>query len=86
MYAFMYVDTESMEEEDYFPATKTFVANYKKISTPWPVPRLFLGFSFIPLEGYDLDLNFDETKMKRKSYHSSKDKVKLFHASIVVIG
>ena len=27
MYYFMYVDTETISQEDYFPATKTFVEN-----------------------------------------------------------
>ena len=42
MYALMYVDTEIMSEEHYFPATKTFVENYKKMSTLVPVPKHWL--------------------------------------------
>ena len=34
---------------------------------------------------YKFDMNFDETDMKRKLDHSSNDKVKLFHGSIVFI-
>ena len=37
IYAFMYINTEIITEEDYFPATKTCVENYKKMSTPVPV-------------------------------------------------
>ena len=61
MYAFMYVDTETIPVEDYFTATKEIVENYKKISTPGPVPKHWLVFSYISSEGYDLDMNFDET-------------------------
>ena len=39
MYDFMYVDTETMPEEDYFAATKTFVEKYKKHLTPVPLPK-----------------------------------------------
>ena len=34
IYAFMYVDPETMSVEDHFPATKAIVVNYKKMSTP----------------------------------------------------
>ena len=30
MYAFMYVDPEKIPEEEYLPAIKTYVENYKK--------------------------------------------------------
>ena len=33
MYAFMYVDPETMPPKDHFPATKTFVVEYKKMTT-----------------------------------------------------
>ena len=39
MHDFMYVYSDKMAEEDNFPVTKTVVANYKKISTPGPVPK-----------------------------------------------
>ena len=39
IYPFIYVDTETMTEEDYFPAAKKIVVNYKKISTLGPVPK-----------------------------------------------
>ena len=47
MYAFMYVYPETMTVEEYFPATKVFFENYKKISTAVPVPKHWLGFSYI---------------------------------------
>ena len=31
IYAFIYVDTEKIPAEDYFPDTKTFVENYNKM-------------------------------------------------------
>ena len=43
------------------------------------------GFSLIGSEDYELDMNFDETEFKRKSDHTSNDKVKLFCGNIVVI-
>ena len=39
MYAFMYVDPEKIPEEEYLPAIKTYVENYKKRSTPGTVPK-----------------------------------------------
>ena len=36
-------------------------------------------------EYYDLDQNFDEIDMKKKSDHTSKNKDKSFHENIVVI-
>ena len=47
MYDFMYVDPETVTMEDHFPATKPFFMNYKKISTPGPAPKHWLGFSYI---------------------------------------
>ena len=58
MYSFMYVYPEIMIEEDYFPSTIFVVANYKKISTPVPGPKHWLGFSYIRSKDYELDLNF----------------------------
>ena len=80
----MYVDPDKMAEEDYFPATKN-VVNYKETSTPEPVPKHWLGFSYICSEGYELDLNFDLTEIKSKSDHSSNDKDKIFRGNILVI-
>ena len=60
MYAFMYANTETIPVGDYFPSTKIFVENYNKMSTPGPVPKNWLGFSYILLEDYELDMNFDE--------------------------
>ena len=85
MYALIYVDPETMLEEEYFSATETFVANYKIISTPVPVPKHCLGFSYIRSEDYELDHNFDVKEMKSKSDHTFKDKVRSFCENIVVI-
>ena len=62
MYTFMYVDFETITVEEYFSAKKTFVKNYRKISTPGPVPKHCPGFSYIRLEYYELDQNFDDTE------------------------
>ena len=45
MYAVMYVDPETMVEENYFTYTKTFVEDYNKMSMPGPLPKYCLGFS-----------------------------------------
>ena len=58
---FMSVDPETIPEEDYFRATKTFVEKYKKTSTPRSVPKHWLEFSCIYSEYYELDMNFDGT-------------------------
>ena len=55
------------------------------MSTQGPVSKHWLGFSYIPSVDYELDLNFDVTETKIKSYHSSNDIVKLFFENIVVI-
>ena len=81
----MYIDTEKMADEDYFPDIKKFVKNYKKMSTPGAVPKHWLWFSYIRSEDYELDLNLYVTEMKRKTDQSSEDRVKLFHKNIVVI-
>ena len=39
MYAFMYVDPETVPAEDHFTAIKTFYMKYKKMSTPVPGPK-----------------------------------------------
>ena len=39
MYDFMYVELDTMPPEDNFSDTRTFVDNYKKMSTPGPVPK-----------------------------------------------
>ena len=62
MYAFMYVDPETITLEDHFPATKIFVVNYKKMSTPRIVPNNWLRFSYIRSEDYGLYQNLDETE------------------------
>ena len=50
----MYVDPQTMSVEDLFPDTKTFVVNYKKISTPEPVPKHLMGCSYTCTEDYEL--------------------------------
>ena len=60
MYAFMYVNPETILVEDYFTATQTFVENYGRISTPGPVPKCCFRFSFMCSEYYELDMNFDK--------------------------
>ena len=59
MYAFMYIDPETMIQEDYFPDTKTFVAKYKRRSTPIIVPKKWIELSYINSKDYELYLNFD---------------------------
>ena len=34
----MYFDNDTIPEEDYFPTSKIFAENYRKMSTPGPVP------------------------------------------------
>ena len=85
IYAFIYVDPNTMPVEGYFPATKTFVENHNEMWTPGPFPKHWLVFSYIRSEDYELDLNLDETEMKKKSDHTSNNKVKLFQVNIVVL-
>ena len=40
---------------------QNIVDNYKKISTPVPVPKHCRGFSFIHSGDYELDMNCDKT-------------------------
>ena len=60
MYSFVYVYPEKMPVEDHFYDTKPFVVNYKKMSTPVPVPKHWLVFSYIYSEDYELDQKFDD--------------------------
>ena len=69
IYFFNYADPETMSEEEYFRIHKNN-ANYNIMSNTVPVPKHWLGFSYIRLEEYLLDLNFDVTEMKSKSDHS----------------
>ena len=39
------------------------------MSNPGPVPKHWLGFSYIRPEAYELDLNFDETELKKTRPH-----------------
>ena len=68
-----------------FYGYKTIVKNYKKSSALGPVSKYWLWLSFISKEDYELEMNFYETEMKSKSYHTFNNKVKLFHGNIVVI-
>ena len=43
----MYVDSKTMPVEDYFPATKTFIDIYKKMSTPVPVTKHWFELSYM---------------------------------------
>ena len=56
----MYDDTETIPPEENFTATKMLVDNKKKISTPGPIPKHWLVFSYISSEYYELDQNFDD--------------------------
>ena len=47
MYDLMYVDPDTIQLDERFPDTKTFVVSYKKTSTPESFPKHFLGFSYI---------------------------------------
>ena len=85
MHDLMYVYPETMPEEDHFSDTKTIVDNYKKMPTTGPVPKNWLGFSYIISKGYQLYQNFDETKLEKQLDHTSNDKVKLIYENIVVI-
>ena len=58
MYAFMYVYPDTIPLWGHFTATKTFVVNYKKMSTPGSVPKHWLGLNYICSEDYELDQNF----------------------------
>ena len=78
MYALFYFYPETVTVEEYFSDTKIFFENSKKMSTPGPVSKHWLGFSFIRSEYYELDMKFYETELKIKSDHISNDEVKLF--------
>ena len=64
MYAFMYVDTQTVPVEDHFPAAKIFVENYKKIKKLGTVSKHWIGFTYIFLEDYELDKICDDTKFR----------------------
>ena len=68
-----------------FQLQKHLFAEYRKMSTPGPVPKNDLDLVTYVQKGYELDLNFYETKTNRIPYHSSKNEVKLFRENIVVI-
>ena len=64
MYAFVYVDPETIPVEYHFTDTKTFVVNYNKISTPGTVSKRWIGFSYIHSEDCELYLSFDDKSFK----------------------
>ena len=68
LYAFLYVNLETILYEDYFQLQK-IVADYNNMSTPRPVTKYFLGFSYIRLEGYELYMKIYKSETKRKSDH-----------------
>ena len=47
IYNFIYVDTDTIPVDENFTTKKTYVLNYKKMSTPGTVPKNWLGFSYI---------------------------------------
>ena len=49
----MYVDPETIPEEEYFQETKTFIDDKKKMSTPWPATKYWPEFSYIGSEDYE---------------------------------
>ena len=61
------VDPQIIPAEDHFTDSKIIVVNYKKNSTPGPIPTHWLGFSYIRSENYKLDQNFDDTELKKQS-------------------
>ena len=72
MYDFMYVDPEIIPVEYHFSASKYFVENYSKFSTPGPAPKHWLRFSYIFSEDYELDQNFYETSfLKNQTTHQT---------------
>ena len=76
MYAFIYVDPEKTPGEDNSPATNMFVDNYKKISIAGPVPKHWIGYSFIYFENYGLYMSFNETELKMNLDHAFNNKYK----------
>ena len=54
---------------------QNIVATYKKMSTLIPFPKHWLGFSYIRLEDYYLDVNFDEIELRNN--HTSHPTIKL---------
>ena len=47
MYAFVYIDPETISETEYFPDTKTLVQKYHRSSTPGLFLNYGLGFSYV---------------------------------------
>ena len=52
--------------------------NYKKMLTPAPVPKHFLGYGYIRPENYELYQKLDDTELTQQSYNTFNDKVNYF--------
>ena len=74
MYEFVYVDYETIPEEEYFPDAKIFVENFNKKSTSGSVLKKGIQFSFIRSEYHELYMKIDVTEMKWKSDNSPNTK------------
>ena len=55
------------------------------MSTPGPVTKHWLGFSYICSEEYELYLNFNKIDMRSKTEKPSNNKFKSFCNNIVVV-
>ena len=60
MYAFIYVDPDTMPMRKYFLDT-IFFENHNKMSNQGPVQKHFFGFSYMRSECYELYHKFDDT-------------------------
>ena len=61
IYAFRYVDPETIPSEDHFTDTKKSVEDYKKMPTQGLAPKHCLGFSYIKSGYYEFEQNFYDT-------------------------
>ena len=85
MYDFVYVDTKTMLEDDYFLATTIFVQDYKNRSTPGPVSKYWIEFSYIHSQDYELDLKFDEKRKKGEQKTQQTKNNEFFYKKILII-
>ena len=76
MYDSMYVYPDTIPAEDYYPATKVLVENYKKISATGKFPKHWLVFSQTLSKYYELDHEFDETGLEKNKTTNSTIKLK----------
>ena len=84
MYNLMYVDTETIAQEEYLPDTRSFVETEKKRLTPVLVPKQWIGFSYICSEDYELDLSIDDKKVKIKPDKFTNKRDKYICKTIIV--